>query len=87
MRIKNELSQMPRSGETKPDDSFLRWPEVAARLKISRTQAWRNERDPAIQFPKRRSLGANSVGWLKSEIDEYIATRKLANEVAGFANE
>jgi prophage regulatory protein len=63
------------------NDTFLRWREVRALLKISRSTAWRNERNPSLSFPKRRRLGANSVAWLKSEIDEWISTRKPVAEV------
>jgi predicted DNA-binding transcriptional regulator AlpA len=31
----------------------------------------------AGQFPKRRQLSANSVGYLKSEVDQWINSRAL----------
>lgn len=40
---------------------------------LSRCQAWRLER--AGQFPSRIHLGANSVGWLASEIEQWILSR------------
>lgn len=30
-------------------------------------------------FPKPRALGGRRIGWLESEIDEWIANRKLAS--------
>jgi len=37
------------------------------------------------KFPKRRQLGANSVGWIESEVQEWIAERPqvgLVNDIA-----
>ena len=30
------------------------------------------------EFPQRKQLSPNSVGWLESEIDEWIASRRSA---------
>lgn len=57
-------------------DEILREPQVKQLTKLARTTRWRLER--AGQFPKRRQLGANSVGWLRSEIDAWIKGRALA---------
>ena len=54
---------------------FLRFSEVQAKIGLSRSSLWRMER--ANLFPKRKRLGQNSVGWLESEIDEWIATRAV----------
>lgn len=43
---------------------------------ISRTTAWRMEQKG--QFPKRRKVSDGLVGWLESELDEWIATRQAA---------
>jgi prophage regulatory protein len=40
---------------------------------ISRVQAWRLER--VGKYPKRVRLGENSVGWLASELDEWISAK------------
>ncbi|MEP7152316.1 MAG: AlpA family phage regulatory protein [Nitrospira sp.] len=40
---------------------------------LSRTQWWRLER--AGQVPRRIPLGENSVGWLKGELESWIAAR------------
>jgi prophage regulatory protein len=38
----------------------------------SRTWLWRQER--AGRFPRRLQLGPNSVGWLLSDIEEWMRT-------------
>ena len=38
-----------------------------------RSTVWRWEKQG--QFPRRRKLGGRSIGWLKSEVMEWIATR------------
>jgi prophage regulatory protein len=40
---------------------------------LSRTTIWRLER--AGLFPQRRRIGRQAVGWLASDIDEWLATR------------
>ena len=62
------------------NDSFLSWHEVKALLKISRSTAFRWARRPDSDFPQHRIVGPNSVRWLKSEIDHFIATRMPAAE-------
>ena len=52
---------------------LLRCPEVCARTGLSRTTLWRLERQG--QFPTRRVLTANTVGWLAAEVEEWIVTR------------
>lgn len=54
---------------------LLRWPSVQAATGISRTHAWRMER--AGQFPRRRQISANAVGWLAQEIHAWIEDRKV----------
>ena len=55
--------------------SFLREPEVYAVTKLSKSTRWRLERDG--KFPKRRQLSANTVGWLASEINDWLNSRVL----------
>jgi prophage regulatory protein len=52
---------------------LLRFSEVQAKVGLSRTTLWRLEREH--QFPKRKRIGKNSVGWLESEVDEWISSR------------
>ena len=61
------------SHEPTPSIRFLRCPEVCARTGLSRTTLWKLERHG--QFPTRRVLTANTVGWLASEVEEWIITR------------
>lgn len=50
-------------------EELMRWPLVAATLKISRSTAWRLEK--AGKFPRRRQISAKSVGWLRSEVEAW----------------
>ena len=49
----------------------------------SDVQVWRLERDG--KFPKRVKLGASRVGWLHSEIMDWIASRKAERDAAAAA--
>lgn len=53
---------------------YLRWPIVQEVAALSRVTVWRMERDG--KFPRRRQLAANSVGWLKSEVDAWVESRE-----------
>ncbi len=59
---------------------ILRLPEVRDRVGKSKASIYRDE--AVGRFPKRIVLGANSVGWLESEVDEWIEARAAAREVA-----
>jgi len=50
---------------------------------ISRVHWWRLEREGKV--PKRIPLGVNSVGWLRHEIEEWIASRSSERDLAGLA--
>ena len=50
--------------------------EVLRLTGLSRSTLWRMERDG--RFPRKLRLGPNSVGWLASDIDEWI--NDLRNE-------
>ena len=54
-------------------ERILRRPEVEARTGLSRSTRWRLEADGL--FPHRRQISINSVGWLESELQEWIAAR------------
>jgi prophage regulatory protein len=51
----------------------IRLPLVLKKTGLSRMTIYRLENRG--EFPKRKQLSPNSVGWLESEIDEWIATR------------
>jgi len=62
--IKQEASRRPR---------FLRLPEVLARTGLSRSTIY--VRLDQGRFPRPVSLGARAVGWIESEVDEWIRER------------
>lgn len=51
--------------------AILRLPLVKARTGLSRSTIY--QRVGAGTFPKPVNLGARAVGWLESEIDDYLA--------------
>ena len=55
---------------------LLRFIDVRKAVKLSRATIFRLERDG--KFPARRQLGANSVAWVRQEIDDFIQSRPLA---------
>ncbi len=57
-------------------DRFLREPEVKRITGLSRTTRWRLERRG--EFPRRRILSRNAVGWLASQIETWMAERTEA---------
>src|SRR5262245_23762515 len=63
------------AAERRPD-RFLRSHEVVARTGVSRTTIWRLERSG--NFPARRRLSPNTVGWRESEVEEWIASRDVS---------
>lgn len=54
-------------------ERVIRKPELMARIGLSDASIWRMERRGT--FPKRIQLGGNSVGWLQSEIDQWLQDR------------
>lgn len=61
-------------------DKVLRQPEVVKRVSLSAVTIWRKERRG--EFPRRRRLGANSVGWLESEVSAWMEDLPLADDGA-----
>ena len=55
---------------------ILRAAELAECLGISRVTLWRWEREGRI--PPKRIVGPNVIGWLESEIDEWMASLPTA---------
>ncbi len=53
---------------------IFRWPEIHKKTKLSRTTVWRLERKG--EFPKRRVLSPNAVGWLRHEVEQYLENLK-----------
>jgi prophage regulatory protein len=54
-------------------DRFMREGEVNRRTGLSRTTRWRMEQTG--DFPRRRQLSPNSVGWLEREIETWMLAR------------
>ncbi|MCW8114093.1 AlpA family phage regulatory protein [Yersinia intermedia] len=61
---------------------ILRMRAVVAKLGIARSTIydWLNAKSPRHDpaFPKPYPLGRQSVGWLESELDEWIMQRRSA---------
>ena len=57
--------------------------ELLDRVPYSRVQIWRLERQD--KFPRRVRLGPNRIGWLESEVDDWIRSR-LDDREASNAN-
>ena len=54
---------------------ILREPQVSVLTGLSKSTRWRLEREG--KFPQKRQLSAKSVGWLASEVEEWIRTRNI----------
>jgi prophage regulatory protein len=57
-------------------DSFVRELECERITGLSRSTRWRLER--AGRFPKRRRLSSGAIGWLRSELSQWVASRQAA---------
>jgi len=55
---------------------YVAWSYVHEVTGKPRVTVWRWMRDG--HFPKSRKLGPNSVGWVKSEVDEWAQSREVA---------
>lgn len=58
------------------DLQYWRERQVREATQLSRSTRWRLER--LGKFPARRQLSTNSVGWLRSEVEEWLTSRKPA---------
>ena len=58
---------------------ILRRPDVAAATGLRKTQIDRLE--ARGEFPRRRRLSARAVGWRSDEVQEWIDSRPLADDV------
>lgn len=59
--------------DDKPSNRLLRWPELKERIPISRSRIYVMMKKGT--FPRTVSLGARSVAWLESEIDDWVQQR------------
>jgi len=58
---------------TTPTPAILRRPQVERRTGLSRSTLYQYIQDG--HFPKPLQLGPRAVGWLESEVSEWIAAR------------
>lgn len=54
----------------------LRVNDLTKRLGISQTTIWRLRQEGS--FPPPRRLSANAVGWIESEVEEWLEARPAA---------
>ena len=59
----------------------IRFHEVRLRVGLSRTSIWRLERKG--QFPARRRLSVNAVGWLEDEVERWVQARDVVTPIRG----
>lgn len=61
-------------------DEYIRFPDVRRIAGgLARSTIWRAENEG--NFPKRRRISAGAVGWLRSEVEAWAASCKLAETV------
>lgn len=62
---------------------ILRMPALVKKMGIARSTIydWINPKSPRYDntFPKQRRLGNQSVGWLESEVDQWILQREISS--------
>ena len=71
--IDADINGGPHAPPLQATDSFVREPECRRITGLSRVTRWRLEREG--KFPRRRRLSSGAVGWLRSEIAHWVATR------------
>ena len=64
---------LPQTNLEQNSDKIIRAKEVQVMTGLSRTTLWRLENKN--EFPNRVGLGANSVGWRLSEVQDWIDKR------------
>lgn len=52
------------------DARIIRKPELFSKVGLSDATIWRMEKSG--KFPRRITLGENSVGWLSDEIEQWV---------------
>jgi prophage regulatory protein len=71
--INSKPAQLPKR--------FLRLTEVMRRTGLSRTTIWREQRED--RFPQSHQLTPNTIGFLESDIDEWIDARLATAQQRG----
>ena len=67
------MAEQPTQRRANPPTRFLRLPEVLTRTGLSRSTIY--VRLAQGRFPPPVSLGSRAVGWVESEVDEWIRKR------------
>ena len=74
---RREVTNMAQTIQREP--AFLRRKQVEMRTGLSRSTIYQYIKDGA--FPKSVPLGPRAVGWIESEVSEWIAERvKIARD-------
>ena len=76
-RRSRAMTEQPIEQRTNPPTRFLRRPEVTARTGLARSTI--QVRLAEGHFPRPVSLGSRAVGWIESEVDEWIRQRIVAS--------
>ena len=61
-------------------ERIIRKKELCEILDVSETTLWRLEKKGS--FPKRRQLSIRNVGWLLSEVNQWMNELKIADQDA-----
>ena len=64
--------------DRRPDNIIISWRELKLIIPMSDSTARRWERNG--KFPKRLKYGANRVGWMRTEVNEWIRLQADARE-------
>lgn len=67
------------ANEVKKAPAILRRKTVQARTGLSRSSIYGMMKDPSSEFPQSIKISARSVGWLESDIDDFIASKIAAS--------
>jgi prophage regulatory protein len=57
------------------ESRVIRFPELCKKIGVSRSTIFRWERDK--KFPSRFKLGENSIAWLLSDVENWLAMRAM----------
>ncbi len=63
---------------------IIRKPELLSIVSLSDATVWRREK--MGDFPRRIKLGGNSVGWLESEVEDWLSKKvseRFSSRAAG----
>lgn len=73
MLTNNERTPMNHNTQQKPPETVLRLKEVKSRTGLSRSTIYLAVKND--HFPKPINIGIRSVGWIESEINDWILAR------------